>query len=194
MHLPKNINLTTRLIRDKEGLNSIWPEFHLELTGDKQRLISGKKTSTRYGSTFTLSRNKFIFDETSQHYVGKVKSSSEGDAYNIFGPGLNPSDAKQRGVEPRQLLATLVYSNTLFHTGGPRKFSAYVLQPGYNYYKDIPQVMKYREEIPLSVLYTKNKDKIRHLTNRKPFLAQSGGYVLNFGGLAVCPSIKNFIL
>lgn len=192
--MPDNIVLITRLNRDKEGFNKIWPEFHLEFTGDKQRLISAKKTSTRCGSTYTLSRNRFIFDEASHQYMGKVKSSPEGDTYNIFGRGLNPSDAKEKGVEPRQLLATLVYANALFYTGGPRRFALYVLQPGCNYYKDISQVMKYREEIPLSVLYAKNKDKIQQLTNRKPSLSKYGGYVLNFGGLAVCPSIKNFIL
>ncbi len=71
-----------------------------------------------------------------------------------------------------------------------------MLQPDYSYYKDFPQVLKYREEIPLSVLYSNpnNKDKIRLLHNRKPNLSENGGYVLNFGGLAVCPSIKNFIL
>lgn len=43
-----------------------------------------------------------------------------GDMLNIFGPGLNPSNAKDRNQVPRELLATIVYSTAIFQLGRPR--------------------------------------------------------------------------
>jgi hypothetical protein len=56
-------------------------------------------------------------------------------------------------VTPRPVLATLVYSTSLFLANGPRKFSVYIINPGYSYYKDFPQVRMYDDEISLNTLY-----------------------------------------
>lgn len=66
-----------------------------------------------------------------------MKSNALGDILNVFGPGLNPSNAKEKGVPPRQLLATIVFDSTLFgNSGNPRSFKVYAKQEQYDYYKD----------------------------------------------------------
>lgn len=72
-----------------------------------------------------------------------------------------------------------------------------MVKPGYSYYKDFPQVRTYGEEVPLNVLYgyPDNKNKINVFRNRKPLWSeQAEAFVLNFRGMAACPSVKNFIL
>ena len=82
--------------------------------------MSAKKTSSKPSSTFILSMSKGSYEENSPHYLGKMKSNVLGDVLNIFGPGLNPSNAKEKNEVPRELLATIVYSSNLFQMGKPR--------------------------------------------------------------------------
>jgi hypothetical protein len=50
-----------QITRNKDGLNTFWPEFHLRFTADRKRVISAKKTSSRASPTFLISRNQHIF-------------------------------------------------------------------------------------------------------------------------------------
>jgi tubby and related proteins len=88
------------IIRDKGGFN-FWPEFHLYFSEDSHYLMSAKKTSSRPTSTFIISRSRTNFEEEGPQYLGKMKSNVLGDVLNVFGPGLNPSNAKEKGVAPR---------------------------------------------------------------------------------------------
>ncbi len=112
--------LRMELIRDKSGFNTIWPEFHLYFTQNSHYLISAKKTSSKPTSTFIISSKAGDYEEASPHYMGKMKSNVLGDILNIFGPGLNPSNAKDVNQVPRELLATVVYKSNLFQMGRPR--------------------------------------------------------------------------
>jgi hypothetical protein len=114
--------LSMEIIRDKSGLNTFWPEFHLQFVKDQHHVISAKKTSSKFGSTFIISLSKQNFEEDSQYYLGKIKSDAIGEVFNIYGPGVNPKSAKVKRVAPREMLASVVYSTALFHKGGPRKF------------------------------------------------------------------------
>lgn len=49
-----------------------------------------------------------------------MKSNVIGDVLNVFGPGSNPSNAKELGQAPREMLATIVYSSNIFQMGRPR--------------------------------------------------------------------------
>ena len=49
-----------------------------------------------------------------------------GDVLNIFGPGLNPSNAKEKCCIPRQIIATIVYNSGFFKNSGPREFKVFV--------------------------------------------------------------------
>lgn len=82
------------IIRDKDGFNTFWPEFHLHFAEDSHYVMSAKKTASRPTSTFILSRNRTNFEEQGPQYLGKMKSNVLGDVLNIFGPGLNPTNAK----------------------------------------------------------------------------------------------------
>lgn len=64
-------------------------------------LMSAKKTSSKPMSTFIMSSSKDSFEESSSSYLGKMKSNVIGDMLNIYGPGLNPSNAKEKKEVPR---------------------------------------------------------------------------------------------
>lgn len=49
-----------------------------------------------------------------------MKSNLLGDILNIFGPGLNPSNAHEKNQIPREVLATIVYNSNIFQMGRPR--------------------------------------------------------------------------
>jgi tubby-related protein 1 len=82
------------IIRDKDGFNTFWPEFHLHFVEDSHYVMSAKKTGSRPTSTFIISKNRTNFEEEGPQYLGKIKSNVLGDVLNIFGPGLNPANAK----------------------------------------------------------------------------------------------------
>lgn len=75
--------------------------------------------------------------------MGKMKSNLVGNVYNIFGPGLNPSTAKNYNIIPRELLATVVYKTELFGTGRPKEFTLFLKKPEYGYYRDLAGVRIY---------------------------------------------------
>ena len=49
-----------------------------------------------------------------------MKSNVLGDILNIFGPGFNPSNARDKNQVPRELVATIAYESHLFQMGKPR--------------------------------------------------------------------------
>lgn len=63
--------------------------------------MSAKKTSSKPSSTFMITIAKSNFQENSEYYLGKMKSNLLGDILNIYGPGLNPSNAKDKHQIPR---------------------------------------------------------------------------------------------
>lgn len=63
--------------------------------------MSAKKTSSKPASTFVMSCNKGNFEENSPYYIGKMKSNVLGDVLNIFGPGYNPTNARDKNQVPR---------------------------------------------------------------------------------------------
>jgi hypothetical protein len=52
------IALWMRLLRDRDGFNTFWPEFHLTFPLDGTLVLSAKKTSSKPTSTFILSSKK----------------------------------------------------------------------------------------------------------------------------------------
>ena len=63
--------------------------------------MSAKLSSSNTTSTFLLSLQKNQFKENYDGYLGKVKTNFMGNIANIYSPGLNPSDAKEKGLVPR---------------------------------------------------------------------------------------------
>lgn len=177
--------LKMEIIRDKGGFNTFWPEFHLHFSDDSRYVMSAKKTSSRPTSTFVISLGRSDFEEHSPSYLGKMKSNVLGDVMNVFGPGVEAGEARQKKGPQRELLATIVFITSLFQIGKPREFKVYIKKPEFVYYKDFPQVREAEEEIPLHTLYEapENRDKIRELHNRQPvWMSEIGGYMLNFRG------------
>jgi hypothetical protein len=82
------------LARDNSGFNTFWPEFYLKFPKDQHSVISAKRTTARPISTFILSMSDKDFEETSDNYLGKIKSNALGDILYVYGPGYNPTNAK----------------------------------------------------------------------------------------------------
>jgi hypothetical protein len=88
--------------------------------------MSAKKTSSKPSSTFILSASKCSYEEDTSVYIGKMRSNLLGDVLNIYGPGLNPENAKNANVTPRELLATISYDTRFFQMGKPRGFQVFL--------------------------------------------------------------------
>lgn len=98
---------------------------------------------------------------------------------------------------PRQLLATVIYEQSLMKEAKPRDFRVFMKKENVNYYTDLQGVKLYGDEIPLNELYYNpvNLDKIRLLENRKgKWNEKAECYTLNMNRRAKKASIKNFIL
>lgn len=74
-----------------------------------------------------------------------MKSNVLGDVLNVFGPGVEPSEAKQKKGPQRELLATIVFITSLFQIGKPREFQVYIKKPECIYYKHFPQVKEFED-------------------------------------------------
>lgn len=170
-----------------------WPQFTLRFNEKEQPILAAKKTSSQPSASYVFSTTSSNFEENSDHYLGKMESNIFGNTINLYGAGLDPSDAQSMSKIPRQLFATIVYLKSVGN--GPRQFEVYVKKPEYRYYLNFSQVIMYGEEIPLSELYKDNREKIERYVNRKAtFNRDKQVYTLNFKGKAECSSIKNFIL
>ena len=66
------------------------------------KLISNNTTTTFLASLY---HNHFV--ENGLGYLGKIKINFIGNIVNIYGPGFNPDDVKEKKVIPRELLATV---------------------------------------------------------------------------------------
>jgi hypothetical protein len=82
------------LRRDNSGFNTFWPEFKLAFKGEEMGILHAKRTTARPISTFIISLSKTDFEESSDNFMGKMKSNVMGDVLNIFGAGLSPKNAK----------------------------------------------------------------------------------------------------
>ena len=91
--------------------------------------MSAKLTS----STFVTSIYHDQFVENGVGYLGKIKVNFIGNIVNIYGPGFNPDDAKEKKVIPRKLLATVEYETNFFGETRPRDLKVYLLKAGIKY-------------------------------------------------------------
>lgn len=82
-----------------------------------------------------------------------MKFNFSGTEINIFGEGLNPKNAKEKVILPRQLLATVIYEQSIMKEAKPRDFKVFMKKHEVNYYTDLQGVKLYEEEIPLNELY-----------------------------------------
>ena len=158
--------------------------------------MSAKLSSNNATTTFLASLYPSHFTENGVGYLGKIKTNFIGNIVNIYGPGFNPTDAKNKQVSPRELLATVQYETNFLGSSRPRDFKAYVLKQGMKYY-ELAGTQLGEEEVPLNELYylPKNKEKIMYLSSRKAeYNEREGGYMLNFRGRVKKASRKNFIL
>ena len=71
--------------------------------------MSAKLTSSNTATTFIVSLLQNNFTENSDDYLGKIKVNFMGNIANIYGPGLNSFDAKEKNLPPREMLATVEY-------------------------------------------------------------------------------------
>jgi hypothetical protein len=127
--------LKMHLCRNNSGFNTFWPEFHLKFCQHEEpSIINAKRKTARPISTYILSTSETDYEENSPSYLGKIKSSALGDILYIFGPGYSPSNAKEKKLEQREMIATIRYQSNFFNTGKPREFELFTLKEGVKYF------------------------------------------------------------
>lgn len=100
-------------------------------------------TSSNTSTTIIVSKSQTDFTENGPNYIGKFKGSFTGSQFNIYGPGYNPENAKEKDLPLRKLLATIEYETNFFGSTRPRNFKVFVLRPGVCYYNDLIGTKKY---------------------------------------------------
>lgn len=63
--------------------------------------MSAKLTSSNTTTTFIVSKDKNDFAENGPNYLGKVKTNFMRNIVNVYGPGYNPTDVKEKKLPPR---------------------------------------------------------------------------------------------
>lgn len=112
--------------------------------------MSAKVTGNNAACTFILSKNQSDFTENGPSYIGKVKANFIGNVINIYGPGYNPTDYKNKNVPLRNIMATVEYETNFFGNLRPRNFKVFILKPRLTYYKDLEGPIEGEDEISLN--------------------------------------------
>ena len=121
---PKGKKVLCKIIRQKNGLDSLYPKYELYLESNLDQdpvefLLYARKRKKSKNSNYFIS-NSYLSHENNKEkegYVGKVRSNFIGTSFVVFDGGYNPSKGPKdggssddiHGQEPRQELASILY-------------------------------------------------------------------------------------
>lgn len=202
---PRNAGMVEcRIIRERVGLNRMYPRYILESDAGVF-LMSAKKQTQNKTSNYTISMSKVeIQGKESDMILGKLRSNFLGLEFTAYGTGLNPkkidpSISQVHAIQlARQEMAAVQYSSSLWGTKprGPRKMTAV-----------IPRVEPSGERLVCRTLHPDHDGLMAlqkwgtqgHLIdvfhNKPPkWNEQIGAFVLNFNKRVTQASVKNFQL
>jgi len=195
--------LECRIIRERNGLNKLYPKYTLE-TDSGTFLMTAKKQKHNKTSNYNICASKTENSKDSDTWLGKLRSNFLGLEFVAFGTGLNPKkiDMSMGAAHALQLarqeLCGIQYSSSLWggtKPRGPRKMTAV-----------IPRVQR-GERLICRTLTPESEGLValqrsgtaNHLidtfVNKPPkWNEQIGAFVLNFNKRVTQASVKNFQL
>lgn len=202
---PKNAGMIEcRIIRERSGLNKLFPKYILE-SDSGIFLMTAKKQKNNKTSNYAISMSKI--DNGSKEtdaFLGKLRSNFLGLEFTAYGTGLNPKkiDPGMSQVHAMQLarqeLVAVQYSSSLWGSKprGPRKMGAVIphVQPSGE--RLVCRTLHPDSEGLLAMQKAGNASHLIDVYQNKPpkWNEQIGAFVLNFNKRVTQASVKNFQL
>lgn len=194
-----------RIIREKHGLNKLFPKYTLEsdagvfiMTAKKQK---HNKTSNY---AISMSREDPGTVRDAECYLGKLRSNFLGLEFTGYGSGLNPkkidsSMSPAHAIQlARQELVAIQYSSSLWGSKprGPRKMGAVIPRVQPSGERLVCRTLHPDSEGLLAMHKAGNMSHLVDVYQNKPpkWNEQIGAFVLNFNKRVTQASVKNFQL
>jgi tubby-related protein 1 len=195
-----------RIIRERSGLNKLFPKYTLE-SDSGIFLMTAKKQKHNKTSNYAITMSKTESGKESEAFLGKLRSNFLGLEFMAYGTGLNPKniDPSMSRVHQmqsaRQEMVAVQYSSSLWggtKPRGPRKMSAVIPRVQPNGERLICRPLQPETEGLLALQKTTGNAAPSHVDcyqNKPPkWNDQIGAFVLNFNKRVTQASVKNFQL
>eukprot|EP01113_Clastostelium_recurvatum_P041545 TRINITY_DN6617_c0_g1_i1.p1 TRINITY_DN6617_c0_g1~~TRINITY_DN6617_c0_g1_i1.p1 ORF type:complete len:449 (-),score=86.48 TRINITY_DN6617_c0_g1_i1:30-1376(-) len=198
---PKGGMVQCRIVREKSGLDRLYPHYSLFLEESNTFLMAARKRKKSKSSNYLMSLARGASSRDSTSFIGKVRSNFVGTEFIVYDDGDAPDPSTEEPGEPtsstntiRQELASVIYSSNILGFKGPRKMT--VLIPAL---KDDSTRVVWRPTTPAATLTERHKagnlSGMVVLQNKAPvWNEQTQSYVLNFHNRVRQASVKNFQL
>jgi tubby-related protein 1 len=203
-----------RIVREKSGLNMLYPKYTLK-TEMGTLLLTAKKRVKNRTSNYALMRNHNAkFDKDDESYVAKLRGNFVGSEFILYGRGMNPNKIPkqmslgQKVASVRPELCGISYTNTVWakKQRGPRRMK--VALPKVGKLGDVKESRPLTEEGQLLPVLRSvsdadapgpqveaESDVADLYQNKQPkWNDQIGAFVLNFNKRVSTASVKNFQL
>jgi hypothetical protein len=89
--VPRGTQLQCTILRNKKGLNKLFPTFELYCERNNEFLMAAKKRSNNRTSNYIVTTDQKDVSKDSTHYVGKLRSNFSGTEFVVYNKGMNPS-------------------------------------------------------------------------------------------------------
>lgn len=201
---PKHAGMVEcRIIRQRGGLNKLFPKYTLESDSGVFLMIA-KKQKHNKTSNYAISMSKSEMSKEADTFLGKLRSNFLGLEFVAYSSGMNPKKidpwmAQYHALQlARQELVAIQYSSSLWGAKprGPRKITVAV-----------PRVEHTGERLVCRTLHPEQDGLIAMQKSASPHNAidtfqnkapkwneQIGAFVLNFNKRVTQASVKNFQL
>eukprot|EP00929_Paragymnodinium_shiwhaense_P043379 TRINITY_DN2230_c0_g1_i1.p1 TRINITY_DN2230_c0_g1~~TRINITY_DN2230_c0_g1_i1.p1 ORF type:complete len:527 (+),score=132.37 TRINITY_DN2230_c0_g1_i1:143-1723(+) len=203
---PKNYGMIEcRIIRERSGLNKLFPKYILE-SDSGVFMMTAKKQKHNKTSNYSITMSKVDSGKDSETYLGKLRSNFLGLEFVAYSEGLNPkkidsSMPQQHMMQAaRQEFLAVQYSSSLWGGSkprGPRKMSCVIPHVQPNGERLVCRTLNPDTEglIALQKAGGSANHLIQSYHNKPPkWNEQIGAFVLNFNKRVTQASVKNFQL
>jgi tubby-related protein 1 len=202
---PKSAGMVEcRIVRERSGLNKLFPKYILESDAGVF-LMTAKKQTQNKTSNYAVTMSKAdAMGKDAETTLGKLRSDFLGLEFVAYGTGQNPKkiDAGMSQAHAiqlaRQELLAVQYSSSLWGSKprGPRKMSAAIPRVQPNGERLVCRTLHPEQD---GLLAMQKSDSSNHLIdsyhNKPPkWNDQIGAFVLNFNKRVTQASVKNFQL
>ncbi|GAA5799860.1 tubby protein-like protein [Helicostylum pulchrum] len=197
-----NTRVTCRIHRCRDGLDKLYPQYHLFIehldTGDIHHVMTARKKRKSNTSYYTITGIYRESQTVPEGYVelGKVRSNFLGTTFVIYSHGKNPLKkelaTKKKDLPIREELGAVLYDPNILGFKGPRKMT--ILMHALT--RDGKR-SEYRPVKESEMLLSKYRDggarDLLVLHNKSPqWNEETQSFVLNFNGRVTQASVKNF--
>jgi tubby-related protein 1 len=202
---PKNAGMIEcRIIRERNGLNKLFPKYILESDAGVFLMTAKKHTQNKTSNyAVTMSKAETVGKET-EATLGKLRSDFLGLEFVAYGTGQNPKKidpgmSQSHAIQlARQELLAVQYSSSLWGSKprGPRKMSAVIPRVQPNGERLVCRTLHPEQDGLLAMQKGGCSNHLIESYHNKPpkWNDQIGAFVLNFNKRVTQASVKNFQL